>query len=281
MRGKITKRAVDSLVPASSDQFLWDHDLKGFGLKVTPAGKKIYIFQYRRGGRNFPTQRVKIGPHGRLTPDEARKEATRLSGTIVAGNDPAAVRADERCAPDVHNLAIRFLSEHVATKTKPRTAVEYQRLLRKIIGPALGRRRVRDIRNQDVAKLHHDLRATPYDANRALAVLSKMFNLAEKWGDRPQGSNPCRHVEKYRERKRERLLSEIELSRLGDALASYDGSPFVVSRSEAPHSHGSPALRGTWTTFGSGLILNAARHACQIARRELRRCTYRLQHLKF
>ena len=114
-------------------------------------------------------------------------------------------------------------------KTKPRTAVEYQRLLHKIIVPALGRRRVRDIRNQDVAKLHHDLRATPYDANRALAVISKMFNLAEKWGDRPQGSNPCRHVEKYRERKRERLLSEVELFRLGDALASYDGSPFVVA----------------------------------------------------
>jgi integrase len=229
MRGKITKRAVDALVPASSDQFLWDQDLKGFGLKVTPAGKKIYIFQYRRGGRNFPTQRVKIGAHGRFTPDSARKEATRLSGTIAAGNDPAAVRADERCAPDVNDLVRRFLSEHVATKTKPRTAVEYQRLLRKIIVPALGRRRVGDIRNQDVAKLHHDLRATPYDANRALAVLSKMFNLAEKWGDRPLGSNPCRHVEKYRERKRERLLSEVELSRLGDALASYDGSSFVVA----------------------------------------------------
>jgi len=56
-----------------------------------------------------------------------------------------------------------------------------------------------------------------------------MFNLAEKWGDRPQGSNPCRHVEKYRERKRERLLSEVELFRLGYALASYDGSPFVVA----------------------------------------------------
>ena len=138
MRGKITKRAVDALVPASSDQFLWDQNLKGFGLKVTPAGTKVYIFQYRRGGRNFPTQRVKIGLHGRLTPEAARKEATRLSGTIAAGNDPAAMRADERSAPNVDSLAMRFLSEHVATKTKPRTGVEYQRLVHKIILPALG-----------------------------------------------------------------------------------------------------------------------------------------------
>ena len=68
----------------------------------------------------------------------------------------------------------------------------------------------------------------PYQANRVLAVLSKMFNLAERWGLRPDGSNPCRHVEKFGERKRERMLSASELSRLGEALAGHDGSPFVA-----------------------------------------------------
>jgi integrase len=70
--------------------------------------------------------------------------------------------------------------------------------------------------------------AAPYQANRLLAVLSKMFNLAERWGLRPDGSNPCRHVEKFAERKRERMLSPAELARLGDALNSYDGSPYVA-----------------------------------------------------
>jgi integrase len=86
-----------------------------------------------------------------------------------------------------------------------------------------------DVTRQDAGKLHHGLRDTPYQANRVLAVLSKMFNLAERWGLRPDGSNPCRHVEKFSERKRERMLSPAELARLGDALTSYAGSPYAVA----------------------------------------------------
>jgi hypothetical protein len=71
--------------------------------------------------------------------------------------------------------------------------------------------------------------AAPYQANRVLAVLSKMFNLAERWGLRPDGSNPCRHVEKFAELKRERMPSPAELARLGEALAAYDGSPYAVA----------------------------------------------------
>lgn len=83
--------------------------------------------------------------------------------------------------------------------------------------------------SKHVTKLHHANRAAPYQANRVLAVLGKMFNLAERWGLRPDGSNPCRHVEKFGERKRERMLSPAELGRLGDALAAYQGSPYAVA----------------------------------------------------
>jgi site-specific recombinase XerD len=82
----------------------------------------------------------------------------------------------------------------------------------------LGRRPFVEIQREDVARFHHGLSATPYVANRTLAVLSKLFNWAEKHGLRPDGSNPCRHVEKYREGRRERFLSQAELGRLGDAL---------------------------------------------------------------
>jgi hypothetical protein len=82
---KITKRTVDAVNPSGADQFLWDSDLKGFGLKVTAAGNKVYILQYRKGGRGTPTKRVTIGRHGALTPEQARKEAARLS----AGPSPA------------------------------------------------------------------------------------------------------------------------------------------------------------------------------------------------
>ena len=229
MLTKITKRSVDAVRPSSADQFLWDAELKGFGLKVTPAGNKVYILQYRKGGRGTPTKRVTIGRHGALTPDQARKEAARLSGAIANGADPAAVRTADKTAPTITALAERFVAEHVATKTKARTAVEYRRLIDSVVLPAIGRKRVRDVTRADISRLHHDHRATPYAANRALAVLSKMFALAEKWGERADGSNPCRHVDKFTEEKRERMLSPDEFGRLAEALRTPGRSPYVVA----------------------------------------------------
>jgi integrase len=150
-------------------------------------------------------------------------------GAIANGGDPAALRAAEKSAPTVRALAARFLAEHVATKTKSRTAVEYRRLLENVILPTLGSKRVRDVTRADISRLHHKHRATPYAANRTVAVLSKLFTLAEKWGERADGSNPCRHVGKYAEHKRERMLSAEEFGRLADALRSSDRSPYVIA----------------------------------------------------
>jgi integrase len=233
MRGKITKRTVDALQPGQTDQFLWDTEIKGFGVKVTPAGNRVYVLQYRKGGRGTPTKRVTLGAHGKLTPETAREAAERMAGAIANGADPAAVKAAEKGAPTVSALAARFLAEHVATRNKARTADEYRRLLDTTILPALGRRLVRDLTRADVTRVHHSLRASPYAANRALAVVSKMLSLAEKWGERPDGSNPCRHVEKYPERKRERFLSEAEITKLGRGLADIEQfgthSPYVIA----------------------------------------------------
>ena len=103
----------------------------------------------------------------------------------------------------------------------------------KSLPAAIGAFRVVDVERKDVAELHNKHRAIPYQANRTLGVLSKMFNLAEIWGLRPDGSNPCRHVPKYREKKRERFLSQEELQRLGQVLseAEAEGSetPFIIA----------------------------------------------------
>jgi hypothetical protein len=128
-------------------------------------------------------------------------------------------------------FAERFLAEHVATKTKPATAVEYRHLIESYVLPAIGRKHVREVTRADVSRLHHDHRATPYAANRALAVLSKLFAMAEVWGERPDGANPCRHVERYAERKRERMLSAAEFGRLADALQAPARSPYILPRS--------------------------------------------------
>ena len=75
---RITKRGVDAAKPRKTDSYLWDNDLPGFGLKVTPAGRKVYLVQYRLGGRKGRTRRITIGQHGQITPTFARDEAKRL-----------------------------------------------------------------------------------------------------------------------------------------------------------------------------------------------------------
>jgi integrase len=233
MRGKITKRSVDALKPAAdgAEAVLWDSELKGFGVRVQRGGAKSYVLHYRIGtGRGATLRKLTIGRHGSpWTPETARKEAKTLLGMIEEGADPAADKMARREAPTIAELAERFLVEHAEAKRKGSTAAEYRRLLDKIILPALGKRKVADVTRADMTKLHHANRAIPYQSNRVLAVLSKMFNLAERWGLRPDGSNPCRHVERFAEKKRERMLSPAELARLGDALVAYDGSPYAVA----------------------------------------------------
>jgi len=231
MRGKITKRAVDALKPTDGvEAVLWDTELRGFGVRVQ-RGAKSYVLHYRAGtGRGAPLRKLTIGRHGSpWTPETARREAKRQLGLIDDGADPAADKIARKEAPTMAELAERFLAEHADAKRKGSTAAEYRRLLDKIIVPVLGKRKVADVTRADVTKLHHADRSAPYQANRLLAVLSKMFNLAERWGMRPDGSNPCRHVEKFAERKRERMLSPVELARLRDALAADQGSPYAVA----------------------------------------------------
>ena len=93
--------------------------------------------------------------------------------------------------------------------------------------PRLGKRRVSDIGKSDVVALHHDMRDVPGHANRTLGVLSRMLTLAEVWEMRPEGVNPCRHVKKYPEHKRERFLSDDEYRRLGAALRDAEREGFA------------------------------------------------------
>ncbi len=230
MKTRITKRIVDSLTPSDgTETILWDIDLAGFGCRVRPGGAKTYFVSYRAGrGRAAPMRKLTIGRHGNpWTPEMAREEARRILADVAHGADPAAERDAAKKAETLADLAARFMAEHVSAKRKSRTGAEYARLLDKLILPALGPVKLADVTRAAVSRLHYALRGTPYQANRVLALLSKMMNLAEAWGLRPNGSNPCAHVERYAEHHRERLLSAEELARLGDAIRAYRGSPFV------------------------------------------------------
>lgn len=213
---KITKRRIEALTAQAKDYFVWDDELAGFGVRVMRSALKSYIVQYRSGGR---TRRLAFSRVGTMTPDEARGHARELLVAVARGGDPVAEIVEERRTPTVTALCDRVLKEHVELRCKPTTARDYRSAVRRLIIPRLGAFKISDVKRSDVAKLHHELRETPYQANRVVATLSKIFNLAEEWGLRPDGSNPCRHVRKYREAKRERYLTFDELKALGDVLA--------------------------------------------------------------
>ncbi|MBU1157694.1 MAG: tyrosine-type recombinase/integrase [Proteobacteria bacterium] len=214
---RLSKRFINTLTTPEKDTVYWDDDLPGFGLRHRPSGKMAFICQFRNAqGR---TRKITLGDYGRLTPDEARIEARSVLVEVDKGEDPADNRDASRQAPTLKDFAERYLSEHAEPKKKPRSVVLDRSMLNNIILPAMGWLKLQAVTRKDVAKLHYDLRETPYQANRVLALLSKMFNLAERWGLREDGTNPCRHVEKFREKKRERFLSGEELARLGQVLA--------------------------------------------------------------
>ena len=212
---KLTKRIVEAAETRDKEYLIFDDELPGFGLRVMPSGKRSYVVQYRIGTR---VRRMSLGVSSVLKPEQARRQAFAILAAVKDGKDPAGERQAARQGTTVADLCRRFLEEHVAHRCKPITAREYRRVIELYIKPALGKRDLREVVRPDIARLHHDLWHTPYQANRSLALLSKMFNLAEMWGLRPDASNPCRHVKKYPEDKRERFLSPIELARLGEVL---------------------------------------------------------------
>ena len=217
---KMTKRTVDSLKPLDARYVAWDTELAGFGIRVSPTGRKSYVFRYRaNGGRSGRSREPVIGVHGTITPDQAREIAREWAAQVAAGGDPAADRESKRNAPTVSDLLDRYFSDHSERNNKPSTVKNARNLVDGFIRPALGRLKVREVTRADISKFHSSLASTPYQANRALALLSKAFSLAEIWGLRPDATSPCLRVQRFAEKARERFLSEKEFAELGDVLA--------------------------------------------------------------
>lgn len=224
-RLRLNKRTVDAADHREVDYFLWDLDLKGFGLRVraAPSTRKVFLLQYRAGGR---TRRICLGTSTGVPPDAARRHARELVGRIARGDDPAEETRTRRRVPTVAALCDRFMTEYVLSehlgKCKPSTQAEYRRSVEIFIKPRIGSLQLLDLKRSDVAQLHKDLSHIPYQANRTLGVLKRMFSLAEEWGLVPDGTNPCRHIKRYPERERERFLEPEEYGRLWSTLAELE-----------------------------------------------------------
>lgn len=213
---KLSNASVEAAQPAEKDRILWDKNLSGFGCAIRPSGRKVYFVYYRNA---FGQQRrPMIGRHGRLSCDDARAIARKWLSDVDQGLDPAEEKRQKRKAILLHELLDRYVTEYAKQHKKASTVKEDERLIKNKILPGLGSSPVESVSRHDIQSLHQKYRTTPYEANRVLSLLSKIFNLAEAWGLRPDGSNPCRHIKKFAEAKRSRFYSETELARIGAAL---------------------------------------------------------------
>ncbi len=209
---KLTKSAVDAAEVTGKDYELRDTVVPGFLCKITAHGRKVFMLQYRTnwGDRRKP----KIGQFGELTVEQARSIAQDWLADVRKGNDPSAAKQAARMAPTVKELCEQFIEEYSKPRNKPRTVQTYQGYVDRYIVPALGKLKAPDVARSHVTALMRDLARIAVTANRVLACLRKMFNMAEVWGYRRDGSNPCRHVPKYPEDGETRYIIDDELGRL-------------------------------------------------------------------
>ena len=225
---KLTKELLESW-PESRPVYYFDSNLSGFGAKVYPSGVVSFFAQYRPRPKSS-TRRVTLGRYGALTLEQAREKAKQLLDRIDLGKATDLVDEDQSQTVTIAELAARYLAEHAEPRKTPASVTEDRRMLDKVIIPALGGWTLRAVRRTQVSNLHSSLGATPYQANRVLALLSKMFTLAEVWGLRAEGSNPARRVKRFEEQNRDRFLSEAELTKLGGALASEEAEANALPR---------------------------------------------------
>lgn len=243
----LTKRSVDALKPGET---IWDDEARGFAFRCQRQ-RKMFVLRFRAKGRQ---QWLAIGEYGApWTVQTARVEAQRMLTAIRDGTPVEALRNTGTGQPTMADLCVRFLEEHSFENKRQSNARTDAANIANHVEPLLGRINVRDvtrsgieqfkkaIRNGKTAvkdadrKRHHKGGAVVTGglvvANRCLALLSKMFNLAEIWGWREEYTNPVRLVSKYAENQPQRFLSDHEIAELGEILDQCELDGFAT-----PHS---------------------------------------------
>ncbi len=217
----LTKKLVDSLCVNDSHQLVWDTKIPAFGIRVTSKGTKTYVIRYRpyKGGRHIHKS---IGRHGVITLEQARNEATKLRHEAWQNRlEGVTESVDDRPNPTISELCDRYLREH-SKLAKKKSSRDLDRIrIKKDIKPNIGGAHIRNIKRHQIAELLSKFAETPAVANQIRALLSHMFNKAEEWGLRDDGSNPVRFTPKSKVKARTRYLTEDEHKRLGQALLAY------------------------------------------------------------
>jgi integrase len=247
MGKKITKKIVDAITPdPTKDVFVWDSELRGFGVRAKPSGVKTFLIQYRNA--RAQTRRYAIGQFGRLTVDQARAEAKIRLADVEMGRDPSADRRSNREALTVASLCAAYFEDaekgRVLRRGKPKKqstlAIDKGRIIRHIC-PLIGDKAVDELTRHDVTRFMHDVidgksaideptglrgraRVTggPGTAAKAVNLLSAIYTYAIDKG--LVGENPCRGIERPSDQKRKRYLTSDEYQRIGRAITEAEDS---------------------------------------------------------
>ena len=214
-RIKLTKSAIDALPTPDKDVVHWDSGLPGFGVKVTPKGRKVFIVLYRVAGAGSRLRKYTIGPHGRITLHQARLAAQKVFAAKLEGRDPAAEKrnARRRAVTDrVDELLEAYITQHVSQN---RSAREISRLLRREVGTTWGVRSIHEISKRDVIDIVSAIeqRGAPIAANKALKVIKTFL----RWcvGRAILDQSPADGVPlPTKETARDRILTDDELARV-------------------------------------------------------------------
>jgi integrase len=230
---RLTKTVVADATPAEREYVLWDSRIAGFGLRVRPTGSKSYVFAYRTaGGRAGKYRRVTIKASN---PEIAYERAKELAGQHHGGVDPAGVKAEEKRAIEAVSKTLSvgdaldsFIADHAKERLATKTWTEYERLVDKLLKPAIGAIKIDALEPKDVAAFYHNHRAKPTQAALAVRVLSSAMSWAEENGLRPAGSNPAR-IRLKGSRRRQRLFTEAEVARLQTAITELEKEEKISS----------------------------------------------------
>ena len=215
---KLTKRAIEGLQANGTRYEVRDDDLKGFVVRVGVSGERSFYFVYRAGkGRAAPLKRLRLGAFPTMTVEQAREIAKQKAAQVALGEDPAEQVKEGKAAPTIKAALAVFFEQH-DTKIKVSTSEAYHRIAEQYVIPNMGSLKVAAVQYRHVAALHCAMKETPYQANRAAALLSKFFGWCEKNGYRDRGSNPVAGLERYEEQKRKAFMGREELEALGNAF---------------------------------------------------------------
>src|SRR5258705_8650551 len=214
-RIRLTKTAIDALPTPQSDVVYWDSGCAGFGVKVTPKGRKVFIVLYRNGGANSKLRKYTIGPYGRVTLHQARVAAQKVFAAKLEGRDPAAEKgaARRRIVTDrVEDLLETFILQRLSQN---RSGGEIARLLRREVGNTWADRSIHEISKRDVVEVVTAIeqRGAPVAANKALKSIKTFL----RWcvGRAVLDQSPAEGVPlPAKEVARDRVLNDNELAQI-------------------------------------------------------------------